>query len=98
MRANLLRSYATLGDAYLDECSKRAAWKKLVFSVAFFHAVIQERRKFGPLGWNVRWVGVGAFEGFGLFVFWFQGSLGFIVRKWLEGSLDVGSSSAFSTS
>jgi dynein heavy chain len=54
VRANLLRSYATLGDAYLDECSKRAAWKKLVFSVAFFHAVIQERRKFGPLGWNVR--------------------------------------------
>ena len=52
VRANLKRSFANMQEGYLLASQKPEAWRKLVFSLTFFHAVIQERRKFGPLGWN----------------------------------------------
>lgn len=55
MRANLKRTWTTLNQERIDDCDKPETWRKLLFSLSFFHASIQERRKFGPLGWNIRY-------------------------------------------
>eukprot|EP00899_Mesostigma_viride_P012150 jgi/Mesvir1/20936/Mv08007-RA.1 len=55
LRSNLLRSYTRFTDKYLNDCDKPRAWQRLLYGVCLFHAVIQERRKFGPLGWNIRY-------------------------------------------
>lgn len=52
IRASLKRSYQTFTQDYLDYTSA-AQWPPLLYTVAFLHTVVQERRKFGPLGWNV---------------------------------------------
>ncbi|EAN77952.1 Cytoplasmic dynein 2 heavy chain (DYNC2H1), putative [Trypanosoma equiperdum] len=53
MRANVTRSVLSYRPDYLDTCKKSTEFKKLFFAMSFFHALIQERRKFGPLGWNI---------------------------------------------
>jgi len=54
LRSNLLRSYAAFDERELNEgTTKPEAYKKLLFAYCFFHAIVQDRRKFGPIGWNI---------------------------------------------
>jgi dynein heavy chain len=56
VRANLIKSFdGLINKDEWETCTKPRPWKKLLVGLAFFHALTQERRKFGPLGWNVRY-------------------------------------------
>merc|ERR1711871_776883 len=53
LKANLRNAYWRLSDDKLNVTSKPFEYKKLLWGLAVFHAVVQERRQFGPLGWNI---------------------------------------------
>lgn len=57
LRANLKRSFTVEIDQdrleRIDSPQQAKMWRQLVFNMCFLHAVVQERRKFGPLGWNI---------------------------------------------
>ena len=56
LRANLVGSYSSAplaNDGYLESNAKPEKFRKLCYSLCIFHAVLQERRLYGPLGWNI---------------------------------------------
>jgi dynein heavy chain len=52
LKANLTNAYYKLDDDKLNVTDKPGAYKKILFALCFFHAIVQDRRKFGALGWN----------------------------------------------
>lgn len=57
IKANILRAYinqvSDFGDFIQSENKKAPDFKLLTFSLCLFHGVLLERRKFGPLGFNI---------------------------------------------
>ncbi|XP_074916070.1 dynein axonemal heavy chain 10 [Chelonoidis abingdonii] len=52
LKLNMRATYFKIPHEALEQCP-HGAFKSLVYVLAFFHAVVQERRKFGKIGWNV---------------------------------------------
>ncbi|XP_041935143.1 dynein heavy chain 6, axonemal [Alosa sapidissima] len=55
LRANVRRAFTEITPSFFEEHILGRKWRKIIFGVCFFHAIIQERKKFGPLGWNIRY-------------------------------------------
>lgn len=59
LRMNMMRSFTSdplVSDKFFTNAfsgEHGVLWLRGVFALVFFHAVIQERREFGPLGWNI---------------------------------------------
>ncbi|XP_030371764.1 dynein heavy chain 10, axonemal [Scaptodrosophila lebanonensis] len=52
LKLNLRSTYFKVRQERLEACSHRA-YRTLIYVLAFFHAVVQERRKYDKLGWNI---------------------------------------------
>jgi len=62
LRMNILQSFMADPICNMDffqhfdnvsNVEKQEVYEKLLFGACFFHALIQERKQFGPIGWNI---------------------------------------------
>ncbi|XP_023298158.2 dynein axonemal heavy chain 2 [Lucilia cuprina] len=53
IKANMKRLYSNVNEGNFDLANDCGKYKKLLFSLCFFHTILLERKKFLQLGWNV---------------------------------------------
>eukprot|EP00930_Biecheleria_cincta_P050644 TRINITY_DN3582_c0_g1_i1.p1 TRINITY_DN3582_c0_g1~~TRINITY_DN3582_c0_g1_i1.p1 ORF type:complete len:2677 (-),score=555.77 TRINITY_DN3582_c0_g1_i1:255-8135(-) len=53
LKAGLARTYTTMVTQELLDKIDLPQWRTLVFTQSFLHSIVQERRKFGPIGWCI---------------------------------------------
>ncbi|CAK9798189.1 Dynein axonemal heavy chain 6 [Anthophora quadrimaculata] len=53
LKANIKRALYELEEEFFEYHHLGENWRRIIFGICFFHAIIQERKKFGPLGWNI---------------------------------------------
>ena len=54
LKLNMRASYSRISQEMLDDCP-HTAFRPLVYTLCFLHAVVLERRKYGKMGWNVNY-------------------------------------------
>lgn len=54
MKAGMNRTYNTMvSQDFIEKVEPYEKWRPLTFAVCFLHSCVQERRKFGPIGFSM---------------------------------------------
>lgn len=54
LKLNIKSLISKIDDERLEQC-EHFAFKPLIYVICFFHAIVQDRRKYKKLGWNIHY-------------------------------------------